>query len=272
MKRFTLLLFLLPSLAWSQPASEYFKTVILCTGAGCGSGDCTYQVGDETPQLQLCDASGLAFDVTGGVVTLTSADPSIIFDSLVSGDTDFWIGVQDDAGGDDDDVFQIGKGTIPGTTALLTIDDSGFVGMGTTSPAVPLHVDAGTAAVNLRLSGFSAALQLVDLSGSPTDEGVTQEFVFAGLWRLRGLNDALTSETQVGISFDLGTGDVGVNTSSPSSTLDVDAGTGIGTIEADGSLGACLAIRDTDDAGWTCCDALNGTLSCFICTTPSTCT
>ena len=33
----------------------------------------------------------------------TTADPSILFDSKTATDTDFWLGVQEDAGGDDDD-------------------------------------------------------------------------------------------------------------------------------------------------------------------------
>jgi hypothetical protein len=44
--------------------------------------------------------------------------------------------------------------------------------------------------------------------------------------------------------------------------LSLDIGTGVGQATLDGSTGGCLMLRDTDDAGWTECDALDGTLSC----------
>ena len=43
-----------------------------------------------------------------------------------------------------------------------------------------------------------------------------------------------------------------------------DGGTGAGQATLDGDTGGCLMFRDTDDAGWTECDALNGTLTCSI--------
>lgn len=36
----------------------------------------------------------------------------------------------------------------------------------------------------------------------------------------------------------------------------------LGQVTVDGSGGGCLMLRDTDDAGWTECSALNGTLTC----------
>jgi type II secretory pathway pseudopilin PulG len=59
-------------------------------------------------------------------------------------------------------------------------------------------------------------------------------------------------------------GNVGIGATSPSALLDLDAGSGRGIIEVDGSTGGCLKIRDTDDAGWTYCTALDGTLSCSV--------
>jgi hypothetical protein len=44
--------------------------------------------------------------------------------------------------------------------------------------------------------------------------------------------------------------------------LRLDRGTGAGQATLDGSAGGCIMLRDTDDAGWTECDALDGTLSC----------
>ena len=79
----------------------------------------------------------------GGNLTITKADPSIILDTLTATDTDFWLGVQEDAGGDDDDVFLIGDGTTPGTNPFLSILTSGNVGIGTTSPGTKLSIAGG---------------------------------------------------------------------------------------------------------------------------------
>lgn len=48
----------------------------------------------------------------------------------------------------------------------------------------------------------------------------------------------------------------------PGPKIDVDRGTGFGDLRLDGSSGGCLMIRDTDDAGWTKCTVLNGTMTC----------
>ncbi len=48
----------------------------------------------------------------------------------------------------------------------------------------------------------------------------------------------------------------------PATLFDGDEGTGRGIMTLDGSTGGCLKIRDTDDAGWTYCVVLNGTMTC----------
>lgn len=75
-----------------------------------------------------------------GNVVISKADPTLIYDVATTTDTDFWVGVQDDAEADDDDRYQIGKGTTPGITPYLTIDQSGNVGIGTTMPARTVHI------------------------------------------------------------------------------------------------------------------------------------
>ncbi len=59
-----------------------------------------------------------------------------------------------------------------------------------------------------------------------------------------------------------GSGNVGIGSTAPRSLLEIDKGTGTAQITIDGTTGACLMLQDTDGAGWTECDALNGTLSC----------
>lgn len=46
--------------------------------------------------------------------------------------------------------------------------------------------------------------------------------------------------------------------------LTLDVGTGVGQMTFDGSTGGCLMLRDTDDAGWTEVDALDGVLTASI--------
>jgi hypothetical protein len=59
-------------------------------------------------------------------------------------------------------------------------------------------------------------------------------------------------------------GDVGIGVTPTLGMLHLDRGTGVGQATLDGSTGGCLMLRDTDDAGWTECDALDGVLSCSI--------
>ncbi|MFH1182661.1 MAG: hypothetical protein V1690_00155 [Candidatus Moraniibacteriota bacterium] len=82
-------------------------------------------------------------DTMTGNLTIQKADSSIIFDTLTATDTDFWLGVTEDALGTDDDLFQIGDGTTPGTNPFLTINTSGQVGIGTADPGAKLDISAG---------------------------------------------------------------------------------------------------------------------------------
>lgn len=46
--------------------------------------------------------------------------------------------------------------------------------------------------------------------------------------------------------------------------LHIDKGTGVGQATLDGSTGGCIMLRDTDDAGWTEVDALDGVLTASV--------
>jgi hypothetical protein len=64
--------------------------------------------------------------MSGTLQMAQPTDPSITF--TPSGvDSDFWIGVQDDNGNDDDDSFQIGEGSVPGTNTYFTITTTGTI-------------------------------------------------------------------------------------------------------------------------------------------------
>lgn len=112
-----------------------------------------------------------------GFLRVLGADPSIVFDTKTAVDTDFWAGIVEDAGGDDDDVLSIGKGTILGTGTLITIDGNGKMGVGI-SPTEKLHVSGnilstGTisnSSLTLSTAGITStggiSLKLADSAGS----------------------------------------------------------------------------------------------------------
>lgn len=65
-----------------------------------------------------------------GPFRFDQADPGIVYDVTTGGDTDFWHGVTEDAGGDNDDFFQFGTGTTLGASAFLQFDSSGNIAIG----------------------------------------------------------------------------------------------------------------------------------------------
>jgi hypothetical protein len=102
---------------------------------------------------------------SAGKLQLTTADPSILFDSKTATDTDFWLGVQEDAGGDDDDVFQIGDGTAPGTNPFFTINTGGNIGIGSIAPSQLLDV---VGAIRLGAAGANNVLHTTVGGGAPS--------------------------------------------------------------------------------------------------------
>ena len=91
---------------------------------------------------------------SSGYVVISDADPTIIYDTATATDTDFWTGVVEDAGGDDDDSFQIGDGTTPGTNAFLTISTLGAFTLN--APA------ASTTALTITDTDYTNALSIDD--------------------------------------------------------------------------------------------------------------
>lgn len=79
-------------------------------------------------------------DQSASDITIKKQDPSVIFDAGNSSDTKFWLGVQDDNGNDNDDLFQIGRGTTPGSNSLITITKDGNLGIGYAAPESPIEI------------------------------------------------------------------------------------------------------------------------------------
>lgn len=84
------------------------------------------------------DSNGAA--ALSGNMTVTKADPSIVFTPATATDTRYWLGVTEDADGVDDDKFQIGDGATPGTNPFVTVLTDGEVGVGTSAPTDKLDV------------------------------------------------------------------------------------------------------------------------------------
>ena len=82
---------------------------------------------DDVDATTLTTGTLTISGTSSGNITIKKADPTLIYDVTTATDTDFWAGVQDDAGGDDDDVYQIGKGTTPGTTPYFSIYGDGLI-------------------------------------------------------------------------------------------------------------------------------------------------
>jgi len=121
--------------------------------------------------LKTYGTGNAVFNLSGtGDMQLLASDPTILFDTKTATDTNFWMGVQEDAGGDDDDLFMVGDGTTAGTNAFLTIDTSGNTGIGT--------------------STFTKKLTVYDTNSSTS---VTAGLLIA--------NDSTTTNSRAGIIF-----------------------------------------------------------------------
>ncbi len=128
-------------------------------------------------------------------LTINSADPSIVFDTTTATDTDFWIGINEDAGSDDDDNFQIGHGTTSGTDPFLTINSTGSVSIGTeTSDSIDkMTVEGGNIKVNINNETQLDDVEDDGAAGTPWLDGVHDVVVQGNyLYAVSYVEDAIT--------------------------------------------------------------------------------
>lgn len=131
------------------------STGVTITSAGAVTIDGAATIGNNSTTVAINSSdwditttgvmTGIGTIAADGDITLTKADPALILNTTTATDTDFWLGVTEDAGTDDDDFFQIGDGTTPGTNPFLTIGTTGFVGIAYTAPQALLNFGTTTA-------------------------------------------------------------------------------------------------------------------------------
>ena len=118
--------------------------------------------GSSNLTLKTYNAGDIVADLTGtGRFRLNGADTTLLFDTKTATDTDFWMGVIDDASASDNDIFVIGKGLTNNTNNYLTIASSGFVGLGLNSSSAPsamLDVNGGARFRGISSSAYVGAL------------------------------------------------------------------------------------------------------------------
>lgn len=119
---------------------------IVTSGGGVSSGCLEFASGSGGEGEEICNDNPDQFDfkdddgtvyatiTEGNIALAATADPCSVYNVATAGDTDFWIGVTEDGGGDDDDLFEIGDGTTCGTNPVLSITAAGYVGIGDASP------------------------------------------------------------------------------------------------------------------------------------------
>ncbi len=123
---------------------------------------------------------GIGTSSPGSILHLSSSDPSVIFDTETVTDTDFWMGIQEDSVGSDDDTFQIGDGTSPGANPFFSIDTSGNVGIGTTSPDGKLSIENTTSGKHTIHGAIYRVTGLTSVANGTVTTTVTNFFTGSG--------------------------------------------------------------------------------------------
>ena len=145
----------------------------------------------------------------------------------------FTANATDHAGHDINAISSLGEISFSvGSTKRLTIDSSGNVGIGTSSPDRPLHISS------------NPGILLLEDTGGAADDKRAQLQVDSGVFEINSRNDDNSSRVDNIFVADLGTGNIGIGTATPDNKFHVVSGAAgevaqfTGAIEARG-----LSIR-----------------------------
>jgi hypothetical protein len=138
-----------------------------------GTGTVMLEIGPNG-SISAADSDFGAVELSGNL-SITKADPSIVFTPATAGDTRFWLGTQDDADGVDDDYFQIGYGATPGTTSKFSMDKDGavtatsFMASAVATPSVDFYDsdctdDDVNASIDANATATGTGAEVVDVS------------------------------------------------------------------------------------------------------------
>jgi hypothetical protein len=168
----------------------------------------------------------------GGSTFIHNLNPTMVFSTSTAGDTNYWMGIINDEGNNDNDIFVIGKGIVNGLNNYLSLNASGYLGIGTTAPTQLLDVAGsirlGAAGANNVLgtsigsdptgSLYWGSRLVCDSSGNcaGTGAGLAGEGTTNFLAKFTGQYEVGSS-----IMYDSGTY-IGIGTTAPAYTLDVN--------------------------------------------------
>ena len=232
---------------------------------------------------------GLAYDTTNGTATLrisggfyVAKDSTSYTTTLFEIDTHYGVTIATSATVDGASVTMKGAAAYIASGSSITTTGGFFgsslvSGVSTTADAdtqVTINASAGTAGVAFKNAGTTRGYMGVEIgAGNLVTGSGANDMVFRNAGASNAFRWGVGSAMKMTLSLD---GFLGIGTASPTSKLEVltasgnnvvassSTASGFGVFLAVGTSGGCLMIRDTDNAGWIECTALNGTLSCAI--------
>lgn len=245
-------------------AENQFRSVVLRPTGSTPAVEYSCQPDDTTPTA-LWDWRALGAASGGGDVTAN--------DSLTAGQ----IVVATDV----DEVTSFAGATYDDPAKLLTVLGS-ILATGN-FPFAEVIVDGNAPGIRVKRSGSANDLLLTQSTpglGKLFFDGFQgASFGLGGAWKftLTDADSSLTIDgTRGGLLFRDPAVDWFIGQVSASGDFTARKGTvdvltlreaaGVGTLELDGpTAGGEIRLRDADDGGWTCCTAMDGTLSCSTC-------
>lgn len=158
--------------------------------------------GGETAQGSGCTIDDSAVMTCASYATGASTDPYALYDVSTAGDQDFWTGVvSDNLGTTSADDFEVGLGTVAGTTPVFKVSTTGglTIGDGTSTTLSAIKIDGQAATDYLQT--------ITSLTGPYVTSAITNLATTGGsysptLYSLSGTM-AGTSGTFTGLSFSL---------------------------------------------------------------------